>query len=87
MVGWIILGVIVLLLVGINLIRVGADISYECGVFSLSAKVAGVMLQLLPKQDKGEEKPKKEKKPKKKRKRKNQRKKAQRKRKKASRSA
>ena len=68
MVGWIILGVIVLLLVGINLIRVGADISYECGVFSLSAKVAGVMLQLLPKQDKGEEKPKKEKKPKKKKK-------------------
>ena len=44
-----------------TVIRVGADISYECGVFSLSAKVAGVMLQLLPKQDKGEEKPKKEK--------------------------
>jgi len=68
LIGWIILGVIVLILVGINLIRVGADISYEGGVLSLSAKVAGVMLQLLPKQDKGEEKPKKEKKPKKKKK-------------------
>lgn len=68
MVGWIILGVIILILTGINLIRIGADISYEGGVFSLSAKVAGVMLQLLPKQDKGEPKPKKEKKPKKKKK-------------------
>ena len=70
MVGWIILGVIVLILTGINLIRIGADISYEGGVFSLSAKVAGGMLQLLPKQDKGEPKPKKEKKPKKKKKKK-----------------
>lgn len=68
MVGWIILGVIVLILIGINLIRVGVDVSYEDGVFSLSAKVAGVLIQLLPKQDKGEEKPKKEKKPKKKKK-------------------
>ena len=68
MVGWIILGVIILILTGINLIRIGADISYEGGVFSLSAKVAGVMLQLLPKQDKGEPKPKKEKKAKKKKK-------------------
>ncbi len=70
MVGWIILGVIVLILVGINLIRIGVDVSYEGGVFSLSAKVAGVLLQLLPKQDKGEEKPKKEKKPKRKKKKK-----------------
>ncbi len=68
MVGWIILGVLVLLIVGINSIRVGADISYEDGVFGLSAKVAGMMLQLLPKQEKGEPKPKKEKKPKKKKK-------------------
>ncbi len=64
------MGVIVLLLVGFNMIRVGADISYEGGEFSLSAKVAGVLLQLLPKQDKGEEKPKKEKQPKKKKKKK-----------------
>ena len=70
MVGWIILGVIVLILVGINLISIGVDVSYEGGVFSLSAKVAGVLLQLLPKQDKGEEKPKKEKKPKRKKKKK-----------------
>ena len=63
MAGWIILGVIVLILVGINMIRIGVDVSYEGGEFSLSAKVAGVMLQLFPKQDKGEEKPKKEKKP------------------------
>lgn len=68
MVGWIILGVLILLIVGINSIRVGADISYEDGVFGLSAKVAGMMLQLLPKQEKGEPKPKKEKKPKKKKK-------------------
>ena len=66
MVGWIILGVIVLIIAGINQIRIGADISYEEGVFALSAKVAGVMLQILPKQDKGEKKPKKEKRPKKK---------------------
>ena len=45
MVGWIILGVIVLILVGINLIRIGVDVSYEGGEFSLSAKVAGVLLQ------------------------------------------
>ena len=70
MVGWIILGVIVLILVGINLIRIGVDVSYEGGEFSLSAKVAGVLLQLLPKQDKDEEKPKKEKKPRKKKKKK-----------------
>lgn len=70
MAGWIILGVIVLILVGINMIRIGVDVSYEGGEFSLSAKVAGVMLQLFPKQDKGEEKPKKEKKPKRKKKKK-----------------
>ena len=70
MVGWIILGVIVLILVGINLIRIGVDVSYEGGVFSLSAKVAGVLLQLLPKEEKGEERPKREKKPKRKRKKK-----------------
>lgn len=69
MVGWIILGVIVLIIVGINLIRVGVDMAYEGGAFTLSAKVAGVLLQLFPKEEK-DEKPKKEKKPKKKRKKK-----------------
>lgn len=63
MVGWIILGVFVLIIVAINLIRVGADVSFEDGQFSLSAKVAGVLIQLFPKEDKGEPKPKKEKKP------------------------
>lgn len=74
MVGWIILGVIVLILVGINLIRVGADVSYEGGEFSLSAKAAGVLLQLIPKKEKGEEKPEKEKKPKKEKKKKEKKK-------------
>lgn len=72
MVGWIILGVIVLIVFCINRIRIGADVAYENEQFSLSAKVAGIRLQLLPKEDQGEEKPKKEKKPKKKKKKKAQ---------------
>ena len=48
MVGWIILGVIVLILVVINMIRIGADLAYENGEFRLSAKVAGLKLQLIP---------------------------------------
>ncbi len=70
MAGWIILGVIILIVFCINRIRIGADIAYENEQFSLSAKVAGIRLQLLPKEDQGEEKPRKEKKPKKKRKKK-----------------
>ena len=68
MVGWIILGVIVLIIFCINRIRIGADIAYEQEAFRLAAKVAGIRIQLLPKEDQGEEKPKKEKKPKKKKK-------------------
>ncbi|MBR0354272.1 MAG: DUF2953 domain-containing protein [Oscillospiraceae bacterium] len=70
MAGWIILGVIVLIVFCINRIRIGADVAYENGAFSLSAKVAGIRLQLLPKEDQGEEKPGKEKKPRKKKKKK-----------------
>lgn len=69
MVGWIILGIIVFLIVGILLIPVGVDTAYEGGQFRLSAKAAGLLLQLYPKPpDSGkkpkEEKPKEEQKPK-----------------------
>ena len=64
MVGWIILGVIVGLIVLINLIPVGADIGYEDGMLHVSAKAAGVLVQLFPRKKKGDSKPKKEKKPK-----------------------
>lgn len=70
MVGWIILGVIVALIAAILLIPVGVDVAYEGGDFRLSAKAAGILLQLLPKKPGAEPKPKKEKKPKKKRERK-----------------
>ena len=66
MVGWIILGIIVLLLFVINMIRIGADVAYEDGVFRLSAKVAGICIQIIPEEEKDGKKPKKEKKPKKK---------------------
>lgn len=61
MVGWIILAVIVLLITGIMLIPIGADIRYEEGVIRVSAKAAGIKLQLIPRSKK-EPKPKKEKK-------------------------
>ncbi len=64
MVGWIILAVIVGLITILMLIPVGADIRYEEGVVRVSAKAAGVNLQLIPKPKKSgkAEKPKKEKK-------------------------
>ena len=64
MVGWIILGVLVLLITLILLIPIGADIRYEEGVIRVSAKAAGVKLQLIPKPKKSEDaqKPEKEKK-------------------------
>ncbi|MCR5663893.1 MAG: hypothetical protein K6G17_03325 [Oscillospiraceae bacterium] len=65
MVGWIILGVIVLIIIGINLISVGADVAYEGGQLRLAAKVIGIEIQLLPKKESDEPKPKKEKKEKK----------------------
>ena len=63
MVGWIILAVIVLLITLILLVPVGADIRYEDGVIRISAKAAGIKLQLIPRPKKEEkpEKPKKEK--------------------------
>ena len=83
MVGWIILAVLITLIALILLIPVGADMRYEeDGVIRISAKVAGIRLQLLPKKKKAHkpekpeeekeekphpEKPEKEKKPKKKR--------------------
>lgn len=67
MVGWIILAVIVGLVTILMLIPIGADIRYEDGVVRLSAKAAGVKLQLIPRPRKADqaepaEKPKKEKK-------------------------
>ena len=63
MVGWIILAVIVLLITLILLVPVGADLRYEDGVIRISAKAAGIKLQLIPRPKKEEkpEKPKKEK--------------------------
>ena len=65
MVGLIILGVIVAIIVVLMLVPVGADVAYEGGELRLSAKVCGMLLQLIPKPPADETKPKKEKKPKK----------------------
>ncbi len=64
MVGWIILGVLVLIIVLINMIPVGVDLGYENGKLHLSAKVAWILLRLFPRRRR-EDKPPKEKKPKK----------------------
>lgn len=72
MVGLIILGVIVAIVVAIMLVPVGADVAYEGGELRLSAKVCGVLLQLIPKPPADETKPKKQKKPKKPKKQKKQ---------------
>ena len=63
MVGWIILGILVLILVIILIIPVGADFRYEDEVIRFSVKIAGIRLQLIPKPKKEakEEKPTKEK--------------------------
>ena len=60
-----IIGIIAAIIVLIMLIPVGADIGYEGGQFSLSAKVCGVLFQLFPRPPEDESEPKKEKKPKK----------------------
>ena len=64
MIGWIILGIIVLIVVLILMIPVGADIRYEDEVIRISAKAAGIRFQILPRK-KRSEKPaaEKEKKP------------------------
>lgn len=63
MVWLIVLGVIIGIIALIMLIPVGADVGYENGELSVSAKVCGVMLKLLPRKPADESKPKKEKKP------------------------
>lgn len=60
-----IIGVIAAIIALIMLIPIGADIAYEGGQFSLSAKVCGVLLQMFPRPEKDESAPKKDKKPKK----------------------
>ena len=65
MVGWIILAVIAGLIILILLIPVGADIRYEDGVIRISAKAAGLRIQIIPrKAGERKEKKKPEKKPK-----------------------
>ena len=66
MVALIILGILALIIVAILLIPVGVDIYFEDDVFRLSAKFAGILLQVFPRPPADESKPKKEKKPKKK---------------------
>lgn len=63
-----IIGIIAAVIALIMLIPIGADIGYEGGVFSLSAKVCGVLLQLFPKPPENENAQKKEDKPKNKKK-------------------
>ena len=67
-----VLGLVLLLLLFLLLIPIGADFEYIGGEYKLSAKACGILIQLLPKKEKKEGKPKekkerkkKEKKPKK----------------------
>ena len=70
MIGWIILAILVGLITLIMLIPIGADLRYEDEVIRVSAKAAGIKIQLIPKKkrepkpEKPEEKPKPEPKPK-----------------------
>ena len=70
MVGWIILAILVGLITLIMLIPIGADLRYEDEVIRVSAKAAGIKIQLIPKKkrepkpEKPEEKSKPESKPK-----------------------
>ena len=64
MVWLIVLGIIAGIIALIMLIPVGADIGYENGQLTLSAKVCGIMLKLLPRGPGDKSKPRKEKKPK-----------------------
>ena len=65
MVALIILGIIALIITIIMLVPIGADIAYEGGELRVSAKTAGVLFQIFPKNPEDESKPHKEKKPKK----------------------
>ena len=70
MVGWIILAILVGLITLVMLIPIGADLRYEDEVIRVSAKAAGIKIQLIPKKkrepkpEKPEEKPKPEPEPK-----------------------
>ena len=63
MIGWIILAILVGLITLIMLIPIGADLRYEDEVIRVSAKAAGIKIQLIPKKkrepkpEKPEEKP------------------------------
>ena len=59
-------GLFLVLLLILLLIPIGADVEYIGGNAKVSAKVCGILIQLLPKKKEDEEKPKKEKKPRKK---------------------
>lgn len=65
MLALIIIGILVAIIALIMIIPIGADIGYEDGELRVSAKAAGILLQLIPKPPKDETKPKKEKKPRK----------------------
>lgn len=64
MVGWIILGVILLILIGILVLPVGVDLGYEDGKLHLAAKAAGILIPIFPRQKKPDAEPKRPKKPK-----------------------
>ena len=59
----IILGIIAIIITIIMLIPIGADIAYEGGELRISAKLAGFLLQLIPRPPRDDSKPKKEEKP------------------------
>ena len=59
-------GLFLVLLLILLLIPIGADVEYIGGNAKVSAKVCGILIQLLPKKKEDEGKPKKEKKPRKK---------------------
>ena len=63
MVGWIILGLILLILIGILILPIGVDLGYEDGKLHLAAKAAGVLIPIFPRSKKKGE-PKRPKKPK-----------------------
>ena len=65
MIALIVIGILAAVIALIMLIPIGADIGYEEGELRVSAKAAGILLQIIPKPPKDETKPKKEKKPKK----------------------
>ena len=65
--GWTLLGVVglvLLLVLFLLLMPIGADVEYIGGNLKVSAKVCGILIQLIPKKmrEKQEKKPKKEKK-------------------------